>query len=542
MAAAGVAFGYVRAKLSVVKFDYVIVGAGSAGCVLANRLSADPSCSVCLIEAGPRDRSPLIHIPAGILGTLPTRHLNWAYETVPQAGLRGRRGYQPRGKALGGSSSINAMVYIRGHRGDYDDWAALGNPGWSYDEVLPLFRRSEDQQRGPDHYHGVGGELTVSDLPSPVRASHAFVEAAVRYGLRENADFNGAEQEGAGLYQVTQRRGRRCSAAVAFLQPVRARPNLTVLAGTRAERVLLAGRRATGVLVATPAGPEQIEASRQVILSAGVFGSPQLLMLSGIGARDELGRHGIALLHELPGVGANLVDHVDLALVYRSSDASLMGITPRTALRAIPGYFQWRRRGTGLLTTNFAEAGAFLKTHAGLARPDVQLHFVNGLVDDHARRLHFGYGISCHVAVLRPASRGRVGLASADPRAAPRIDPNFLAADADVETLLAGVRIAREIMGAAPLDRHRGAELYASGSSDEELIDRMRRRADTIYHPVGTCRMGHDEMAVVDPSLRVRGLDALAVVDASVMPTPIGGNTNAPTIMIAEKAAEEAAV
>ena len=521
-----------------VKFDYVIVGAGSAGCVLANRLSADPSRSVCLIEAGPADRSPLIHIPAGILGILPTRHLNWAYKTVPQPGLQGRCGYQPRGRTLGGSSSINAMVYIRGHRSDYDDWAALGNPGWSYDEVLPLFRRSENQARGADQYHGAGGELSVSDLPSPVQASLAFVESAIRRGLRANGDFNGASQDGAGLYQVTQRRGRRCSAAVAFLHPVLSRPNLKVLTGVRAERVLLSGRRATGVQVAGRAGAAQIDAGREVILSAGVFGSPQLLMLSGIGPREELGRYGIGLLHELPGVGANLTDHIDLALVYSSSDAGLMGITLRTALRAIPGYFSWRRSGTGLLTTNFAEAGAFLRTRDGLERPDVQLHFVNALVDDHARRLHYGYGVSCHVAVLRPASRGSVRLNSADPRDPPRIDPNFLSADADVATLLAGVKVAREIMDGAPLDRHRGAELFAGGNSDGELIERMRRRADTIYHPVGTCRMGHDELAVVDPALRIRGLEALSVVDASVMPTLVGGNTNAPTIMIAEKAAE----
>jgi choline dehydrogenase-like flavoprotein len=284
-------------------------------------------------------------------------------------------------------------------------------------------------------------------------------------------------------------------------------------------------------------GSLQIDARREVILSAGVFGSPQLLMLSGIGPRAELAGHGIPVAHELPGVGANLVDHVDLALVYRSSDPTLMGITLRTALRAIPGYFQWRRHGRGLLTTNFAEAGAFLCSRPGLARPDIQLHFVNGLVDDHARRLHYGYGISCHVAVLRPGSRGNVRLRSADPLDAPRIDPNFLGVDADVETLLAGVKIARDIMCGSPLDRHRGDELYADGQGDEALVARMRRRADTIYHPVGTCRMGQDELAVVDPALRVRGLEGLSVVDASIMPTLVGGNTNAPTIMIAEKAA-----
>jgi choline dehydrogenase-like flavoprotein len=523
--------------VSGVQFDTVIVGAGSAGCVLANRLSADPARSVCLIEAGPRDRSPLIHIPAGLLGMLPTRHMNWAFHTEPQAGLGGRRGYQPRGRTLGGSSSINAMVYMRGHRSDYDDWAALGNAGWSYDDVLPVFRRSEDQQRGADHFHGVGGELSVSDLPSPVAASHAFVESAIRAGLPPNRDFNAEKQDGAGLYQVTQRRGRRCNAAVAFLHPVLSRPNLTVLTGSHATRIALDARRAVGVEIDVRGHRSLVGASREVVLSAGVFGSPQLLLLSGIGPRAEIERHGIAMRHELPGVGENLVDHVDLALVYRSSDRRLLGVTPGTALRAIPGYFQWLFRGTGLLTTNFAEAGAFLRTRGGLDRPDVQLHFVNALVDDHARRLHFSYGISCHVAVLRPNSRGTVRLRSADPRDPPRIDPNFLAETEDLATLLAGVRRAQDIMEAAPLAPHRGAELFADGNDDEAFIARIRRRADTIYHPVGTCRMGLDSMAVVDPKLRVHGIEGLSVIDGSVMPTPIGGNTNAPTIMIAEKGA-----
>jgi choline dehydrogenase-like flavoprotein len=523
--------------VSGVRFDTVIVGAGSAGCVLANRLSADPARKVCLVEAGPRDRSLLIHVPAGILGTIPRRGVNWAFETEPQPGLGGRRGYQPRGRVLGGSSSINAMIYMRGHPGDYDDWAALGNPGWSYADVLPLFRRSEDQQRGADRFHGVGGELTVSDLASPVSASHAFVEAAIRTGLSPNRDFNGATQDGAGLYQVTQRRGRRCSAAVAFLQPALPRPNLTVLTGYRATRIAFTSLRATGVEVEGPGGLASIDAEHEVIVSAGTFGSPQLLLLSGIGPREELARHGIALRHQLPGVGANLVDHIDLALVYRSSDRSLMGITARTALRAIPGYFEWKNRGTGMLTTNYAEAGAFIRTQAGIERPDIQLHFVIGLVDDHARRLHAGYGVTCHVGVLRPGSRGSVGLRSADPCDAPRIDPGFLAEDHDLATLVAGVKRAREIMDSAPLARHRGKELFTEGEGDDALVAQIRRRADTLYHPVGSCRMGQDAMAVVDPTLRVHGLEGLSVVDASIMPTPVGGNTNAPTIMIAEQAA-----
>jgi len=527
--------------VSSVQFDTVIVGAGSAGCALANRLSADPAHRVCLIEAGPEDRSPLIHIPAGMLGTIPRRGLNWAFETEPQPGLGGRRGYQPRGRALGGSSSINAMIYMRGHRSDYDDWAALGNPGWAYEDVLPLFRRSEDQQRGADVFHGSGGELSVSDLPSPHAASQAFVESAVRAGLSRNPDFNAAGQDGAGLYQVTQRRGRRCSAAVAFLRPALGRPNLTVLTCRHATRIVFANGRAAGVEVEGRGGTARIGAAREVILSAGAFGSPQLLLLSGIGPREELARHGIALRHELPGVGANLADHIDLALVYRSEDASLMGITARTAWRALWGYSEWRDRGTGLLTTNFAEAGAFLRTREGLARPDVQLHFLVGLVDDHARRLHYGYGVSCHVAVLRPKSRGRVGLRSANPREAPLIDPNFLVDPEDLATLVAGVKRARGIMDGAPLAPHRCEELFTEGEGDEALIAQIRRRADTIYHPLGTCRMGTDPMAVVDAALRVHGIERLSVVDASVMPAPIGGNTNAPTIMIAEKAAHDRA-
>jgi choline dehydrogenase-like flavoprotein len=521
-----------------VQFDTVIVGAGTAGCVLANRLSDDPARRICLLEAGPSDRSSLIHIPAGILGTIPRRQVNWAFETEPQAGLGGRRGYQPRGKVLGGSSSINAMIYMRGHRSDYDEWAALGNPGWSFDAVLPVFKRSEDQQRGADAWHGVGGELTVADPASPAAASRAFVESAVAAGHARNADFNGPEQDGAGLYQVTQRRGRRCSAVVAFLNPVIDRPNLTVLTGRHATAIAFEGARATGVDVAGPGGTARIVA-REVIIAAGAFGSPQLLLLSGIGPREELARHGIEVRHELGGVGASLADHVDLALVYRSSDRRLMGVTLGTALRAVPGYFEWRNHGTGLLTTNYAEAGVFLRTRAGLARPDVQLHFVTGLVDDHARRLHHGYGVTCHVAVLRPRSRGSVGLRSANPLDPPRIDPNFLADPADVATLLAGVKRAREIMEGAALAPHRGRELFAEeGQSDDALVARIRRRADTIYHPAGSCRMGEDSLAVVDPALRVRGIDGLSVVDASVMPTLIGGNTNAPTVMIAEKAAE----
>ncbi|HVC12836.1 MAG TPA: GMC family oxidoreductase N-terminal domain-containing protein [Burkholderiales bacterium] len=522
------------------KFDYVIVGAGSAGCVLANRLSADAGASVCLIEAGPADRSALIHAPLGIAAIVPTRHVNWAFDTVPQPGLNGRVGYQPRGRTLGGSSSINAMVYMRGHRGDYDDWAALlGDPGWSYDAVLPWFRKSERNERGADAWHGAEGELNVADLRSPSPASFGFVEAAKSRGQRANLDFNAAEQEGVGLYQVTQKGGRRCSAAVAFLHPVAARPNLKVLVECRALRLVLDGERASGVEVALGRHRETVEATREVILAAGAFGSPQLLLLSGVGPRAEIERHGIALRHELPGVGERLQDHVDYVLGYKSRSSDLLGLSPRGAWKLTRAVFEYRARHTGLITSNAAEAGGFVKTRPELERPDVQLHFVISALVDHARKLVPGHGMSCHACVLRPKSSGRVTLASADPFAPPRIDPNFLAEEDDLATLLAGFKLTREIMASEPLAPWREREMHSEGvKSDDELAHILRQRADTIYHPVGSCRMGRDAMAVVDASLRVRGVQGLRVADGSVMPTLIGGNTNAPIIMIAEKAAE----
>lgn len=527
-----------RSDLTVQEFDYLIVGGGSAGCVLAARLSEDADASVCLLEAGKPDTSLFVRVPAGTAAMLPTRHNNWAFETEPQPGLNGRRGYQPRGRTLGGSSAINAMIYTRGHPSDYDGWAEAGNPGWSWSEVLPWFRRSEDNSRGADAWHGVGGPLSVSDLRSPNPICEDFLRAAEQAGFARNPDFNGAEQEGVGLYQVTQRNGERWSAARAFLAPARERPNLTVLTRARATRILFEGRRAVGVEYRQGQATMVLRARREVLLASGALQSPQLLMLSGVGPREELRRHGIPVLHERPGVGRDLHDHLDYVSCYRSARRELFGFSVRGAARTLGAMLEFRRQRTGMMTTNFAEAGGFLKTDPGLAAPDVQLHFVVGIVDDHSRKLHWGHGYSCHVCILRPKSRGRVGLRSADPMAAPLVDPNFLGDADDLEVLVRGYKALREIMQADALAPWRGADIYgASLTTDDRIREAIRQRADTVYHPVGSCRMGPDDGAVVDTRLRVHGLEGLRVVDASIMPAVVGGNTNAPTIMIAERAA-----
>jgi choline dehydrogenase-like flavoprotein len=522
-------------------FDYVIVGGGSAGCVLAARLTEDPAVKVTLLEAGSTDSSILIHCPAGLALLAQTKAANWAYETVPQTGLNGRKGYQPRGKVLGGSSSINAMIYIRGQHEDYDDWAAQGNTGWSFNDVLPYFKRSEHNERGASEWHGTNGPLNVKDLTSPNRFGPIFVEAARQAGYPINPDFNGKSQEGVGMYQVTHKNGERWSAAKGYLTPNLHRSNLQVITGAHATKVLFEGKRAVGVEYRQDGQIKTVKATREVLLSGGAIASPQLLMLSGVGASTHLQERGINMLHDLPGVGQHLHDHMDAIAVYNAPQLTdLFGLSFKGMLNAIKGISEWRSTRTGMLTTNFAEAGGFIKSSPNEVRPDLQFHFVIGKLINHGRTPTWGHGYSCHVCVLRPKSRGSLKLASNDPMAAPLIDPGFMQDPDDVQRMVKGFKIMRHVMSQPALAGFAGKELPLSATSqtDAQIEQFIRSNGDTIYHPVGTCRMGSGALDVVDARLQVHGLKNLRVVDASIMPQLVSGNTNAPTIMIAEKAAD----
>jgi choline dehydrogenase len=517
-------------------YDFVIVGAGSAGCVLANRLSANPANRVLLLEAGGRDWHPFIHMPAGLAKLAGNKRVNWNYTTEPEPNLGGRRLWWPRGKVLGGSSSINAMCYTRGVARDYDEWAeATGDERWAWASVLPVFKRGEGNIGGADAFHGADGPLAVAPLRHHNVLSQAFIDAAQAAGHARNDDFNGASQQGFGYYAVTQRNGARCSAAVAYLHPALARRNLELRTRAHAARVLFDGTRAVGVEYQRRGRVERVEAGC-VILAGGAVNSPQLLMLSGIGAADHLREHGIATLHDLPGVGANLQDHLDICTLVRSTQPVTYDKTRDVAVAL---RFLLRRDGIG--SSNIAEAGGFVRSRfAEDERSDLQFHFVPALLDDHGRNRLDGFGYTVHACCLRPRSRGVIRLRSADPAVPAAIHANYLgdAEGHDLKMMSEGARIARAILGQAPFAPYRGEEIFpgADARDDAALAAFIRRKAETIYHPVGTCRMGGDAMAVVDSELRVRGLEGLSVVDASIMPSLVSGNTNAPTMMIAERA------